>query len=468
MAVELLNIPLVSGTNIGRVAKYWQTAAPAWVLAVGIVFAVAGNTFCQTPPSPPNDHFTNRIVLTGNSITFTGTLAGATTETIPNGPEEVPGYPFVQILNRHSVWWSWTPTESLPVTFQVLEFPPTAGYAGNSGYMGSALAVYTNKCGLLPLQSGTASECPNVTSAGYADAGMTLDSFRVWQGFSFLARAGTEYSIVLHGSILSNYVISLTATNVPLIVEPPKSLTVSPNASALFTVFALGIRPFHYQWRFNGVDLPAETSPMLLLTNVQPEHAGLYSVEVSTPTIPNASTNTSVAASLNVRGEEVIPELLSTRVLSNVLVFTLAGEAGRNYRVEFSTNLANWSPARNFPMSYPFTGSVAFNSNGGMTLSLPRDTPRKYVRASRYTPANEVCNATLKQLRFSKEIWAVEKNKGGTDIAGFVQLAPYFKSNTNRPGQPWLDCPNGGARTANIIGGLPSCSIPGHVLEEPR
>src|SRR5947209_11155950 len=29
---------------------------------------------------PPNDHFADRIVLTGSSITFTGTLAGATLE----------------------------------------------------------------------------------------------------------------------------------------------------------------------------------------------------------------------------------------------------------------------------------------------------------------------------------------------------------------------------------------------------
>ena len=47
------------------------------------------------PPSPPNDNFTNRLVLVGASVTATGALAYATSE--PGEPS--PGY---------SVWWSWT------------------------------------------------------------------------------------------------------------------------------------------------------------------------------------------------------------------------------------------------------------------------------------------------------------------------------------------------------------------------
>lgn len=53
------------------------------------------------PPSPPNDNFTNRIVLVGAPATATGALAYATSE--PGEPP--PGY---------SVWWSWTaPTSGI-------------------------------------------------------------------------------------------------------------------------------------------------------------------------------------------------------------------------------------------------------------------------------------------------------------------------------------------------------------------
>jgi hypothetical protein len=37
----------------------------------------------------------------------------------------------------------------------------------------------------------------------------------------------------------------------------------------------------HYQWQFQGADLPGETQPYLRLVNARPEQAGSYSVVVS-------------------------------------------------------------------------------------------------------------------------------------------------------------------------------------------
>src|SRR2546427_8729098 len=65
---------------------------------------------------PPNDQFTNSIVLVGNSVTFSGTLNGATNEA--GEP-----YPYIPVpeLWRSTVWWSWTATEAAPVTIELLD-----------------------------------------------------------------------------------------------------------------------------------------------------------------------------------------------------------------------------------------------------------------------------------------------------------------------------------------------------------
>ncbi len=67
--------------------------------------------------------------------------------------------------------------------------------------------------------------------------------------------------------------ISLTA--------PPASQSALVGTSARFSAWGTGDKPFHYRWRFNGTNLPGATSPNLILTNLQPAHAGAYSVVVS-------------------------------------------------------------------------------------------------------------------------------------------------------------------------------------------
>ena len=68
---------------------------------------------------------------------------------------------------------------------------------------------------------------------------------------------------------------------------PPTITSILPNRSAAFgtTVYlrveAVGAFPLHYQWRFNGVDLPGATSPVLALAKAQLHQTGAYSVTVS-------------------------------------------------------------------------------------------------------------------------------------------------------------------------------------------
>src|SRR5438477_11453205 len=73
------------------------------------------SAFCSAcfAQAPVNDHFTNAIVLEGNSAIFSGSLTNATFE---------PGESTVGCGGRDfsggSVWWSWTATNSTPVVIR--------------------------------------------------------------------------------------------------------------------------------------------------------------------------------------------------------------------------------------------------------------------------------------------------------------------------------------------------------------
>jgi uncharacterized repeat protein (TIGR01451 family) len=67
----------------------------------------------------------------------------------------------------------------------------------------------------------------------------------------------------------------------PVITLQPLSQTVPAGANVQFTTTAVGAAPLQYQWQRNGVDLPAATSPTLLLNNVSPADLGVYRLRVS-------------------------------------------------------------------------------------------------------------------------------------------------------------------------------------------
>jgi hypothetical protein len=74
--------------------------------------------------------------------------------------------------------------------------------------------------------------------------------------------------------------------------------TVSPGGSVRFAATAAGPTPdFNYQWYLDGVPESFGTSAILLLSNVQPRQAGLYTVSVGNS---NGTTFADSAAGLTV------------------------------------------------------------------------------------------------------------------------------------------------------------------------
>ena len=71
----------------------------------------------------------------------------------------------------------------------------------------------------------------------------------------------------------------------PEILSHPCDREVALGGDVTFAVDLLGSGPFTYQWRCNGVDLPGQTLPWLILTNVSSADVASYDVVVTGPNL---------------------------------------------------------------------------------------------------------------------------------------------------------------------------------------
>lgn len=80
----------------------------------------------------------------------------------------------------------------------------------------------------------------------------------------------------------TNSVTNSAPLSPPGITSQPQPQPAVLGGSALFSVTATGSAPLSYQWYFNtNTLLPGATTASLLLTNIQPDQAGVYSVTVT-------------------------------------------------------------------------------------------------------------------------------------------------------------------------------------------
>jgi len=404
------------------------------LLLFAIVASAAG--------SPTNDNFANGTLLEGSAVTFSGNVAGSTRE-----PEEYTRWGY-----DTTIWWSWTASETGPVTIQLLAVTNSTPLCCMAN-----LTVY----GPMNLDLDFPTKLPWGIPLGvlFFDPGM-LGCSLVFTGY-----AGSTYKFQLGSmSPQGSYAFGLIATNAPIIFRQPRDIRVSPGQCALFTVDATGVLPLHYQWQFNGSDIPGATLPFFGLTNAAFARAGDYSVVVSNAT----GVSTSSRAQLSVSQNETSPALSAAAFFpGDRLQFAFQGEPGRYYRIETSTNLDRWVPEAVFsfdstvdfyPAPNPLT-SVFFPSYLPTLISVPATNNIKYIRASRYSPSNEVCNLLLKEIRHAKNVFAREKRVNLVTTIGDMDIfGPAFEKPV---------CPTGGFYTPGKLGLPPHCGY-GHVLEEPR
>ncbi|MBI2925945.1 MAG: immunoglobulin domain-containing protein [Verrucomicrobia bacterium] len=148
-------------------------------------------------------------------------------------------------------------------------------------------------------------------------------------------------------------VADLTVTDPPAIAVQPQGQTVMLGGQATFGVVATGTEPLSYEWFRDGGAIPEAVGPILILSTVQANHGGKYSVRVT-----------------NVGGQ-ITSDSALLRVVSGRLVLHLdggdrrlltTGQAGANYTVEASSDLQRWTPLATLlgtPADWSFTDTTA-------------------------------------------------------------------------------------------------------------
>lgn len=438
-------------------------AAKSILLVMSLTWGSSTECFGQ---APPNDNFTNATVLTGENIIFKGDLTGSSAE-----PPEVYGAPFVDSeITQHSIWWAWTATQSGPVTLVVLSYSHDNYFPENPAE--SFVAIYCITNDLATIRPDGTRQFPPALN------GTVLDASLYKLSLTFNATAGSNYQIQMgdfrYGTSVLQVTFQLIATNAPIILDQPADQTIGPGCSALFTVLADGVQPLNYQWCSNGVAVPGATFPMLALDNVTSDQAAAYTVVVSNAT----GVLTSQVANLTVTTNVSSPVVNYLGATTNGFAFSLAGDTGRYWRIESSTDLVSWQPENSFP-SPPgpviylnlgatianTNGSLVFTTNSLISLVVPANGAAKFLRAHGYAAPNEICNNDLKRIRFAKLLWARSVHAGRFGWPALVDLEKLYGIDNSV-----MSCPIGGFfvhEFQNVVT-APRCNVPSHILEEPR
>lgn len=384
-------------------------------------------SFAQT--APPNNDFANRTVLTGSSITFTGTLAGATLESA----ETNNSFPYPTVSGG-TVWWTWTAPESTRVVIEVLRDSPP--YVTNAD-----LVVYSGD---------------NLNSLSMVDENAFSDP--PGRYVSFAATVGTSYQFQVRGGWNGSYIggtftLRLTATNPPLFITQPKDCVIAEHGSAFFCAMASGpmasdwlhALPTSYQWYFNGSPIAGETFPSLVIHYVTANQAGNYSVIASNI----GGLTESAPAMLTVSQTNPVARLIAFPSGNpNLLSFSVTAEPARWYKLESSPDLKNWGN----PTWLQLTNSTSLFTIQGLG-------PTHFVRAS-FDIFTDMCVAQLKQMHWAGNLAAIERRLSYSSAVGFTDLRPYIPLTSQ--GLPHT-CPAGGTYA---IGGMiinaPTCSLSSH------
>jgi hypothetical protein len=391
-----------------------------FIFFAALTLSLVRATLAQSPPA--NDDFANRIALTGSSLTFTGTLVGATFESAePSGAYAVPG--------GGSVWWTWTAPTASRVVIQIPPTPFTTN-AELEVYAGSELSAIT---------------LVDQNMFGYPPG----------RYVSFVADPTNTYQFRVGGIGTQPFSLQLTVTNPPIFIFQPQDCVVSTLGSAFFGAMATGPQttfsmftsipsPTSYQWSFNGVPIPGQTSPSLIIHAVTTNQSGSYSVIASNI----GGVTESGSATLTIIDTNPVPQIVALAPTdSRRALLTLAGEPGRWYRVEST-------PAFPFP-----PGQLGIHlqlTNTSEMISLSRLDPIHFVRAA-LDVRTDVCIAQLKQMWWGKKVLAIEARLSPTAGVGFTAIKPYIHLT---PQGDIIPCPEAGTyASGNSLTNPPTCSL---------
>lgn len=176
---------------------------------------------------------------------------------------------------------------------------------------------------------------PGATQSSYTRSNVQQDDAGAYS-VVVINRAGTVTS--------ANATLELNLP--PAIQDHPEDAAVAEGGTTEFTVTATGTGLLSYQWMFEGANITGATASRLVLSNVQPNQAGSYTVRVSNA-VGSVESN---PATLTVLPPQA-PEFSVLSLSDGSLSFSFVGDQGVEYVIETSTNLVNWEVYTNIVLT---------------------------------------------------------------------------------------------------------------------
>jgi len=149
----------------------------------------------------------------------------------------------------------------------------------------------------------------------------------------------------------------------PVITSQPTNKTIVAYQDAAFNAAASGTEPLYFQWRFQGDSIARATNATLLLSNVQPNQAGNYTLLV----FNESGSMESLPATLTVLVPAAIttqPQSQNIRLTSNV-TFTVAATSSTLMSFQWRFNGMDISGATN---SFYSISNVQASHGGSYTV----------------------------------------------------------------------------------------------------
>ncbi len=168
---------------------------------------------------------------------------------------------------------------------------------------------------------------------------------------------GGAYSVLitnLNGGTVSADAILIPAFDPPNITIQPQNVTRSCGETAVLTVTAQGLKPFSYQWQFEGSPVAGATRSILQLANVTPAQAGNYTVVVTN----TVGVTTSTVAQVSVT---VDPPLITSPLT----------KTGRQGHFLSYTIHAQHNPTKFAAPALPF--GLSLNPDTGVISGIPQE-----------------------------------------------------------------------------------------------
>lgn len=149
-----------------------------------------------------------------------------------------------------------------------------------------------------------------------------------------------NYRVVVTNAIgaVTNQVPAVLVVNYPPNINlHPFSRTVALSNNVTLTAGAVSVPPPLFQWKLNGLNLPAATNATLTVTNFHPGNEGNYVLVATNPLGAQSSHPASILLNFPMR-------MGSFGQSNGVFNLQLIGIATTNYIIQVSTNLTVWIP----------------------------------------------------------------------------------------------------------------------------